>query len=171
MIIKDNKDVKYYPLTHSQKRIWYIEKIHPLTSINNIGGSVLIKGPVKMDLLEESINIFIEKNEGVRLRIIERNGEIKQFVYSYTKYKLNFYDFSQFKNPEEEFNIWMEEEAKKPFNIENNPLYFFALYKLSDNNKGYFAKFNHIIADGWSINVMTEQICSNYMNLLIKKRY
>ena len=164
--ILNSNNSNLYPLTHPQKRIWYIEKIYPNTSLYNVGGPIRIKGAIDFSLLEESINIFIKKNEGLRLRFIEENGELKQFVSNYKRVKLDFVDFSKAENPEEEFNKWVEKEARKPFVIENERFFYFAMFKISDNDNGYLAKFHHIISDGWSINIMTEQICDTYVKLL-----
>jgi len=164
--INCNIDRILYPLTHPQKRIWYIEKIYPGTSLYNIGGPIRIKGAIDFSKLEESINILIKNNEGLRLRLVEENGEVKQFVSNYERVKLDFIDFSKDESPEEEFNKWVEKEVRKPFSIENERLFYFAMFKISDNDNGYLAKFHHIISDGWSINIMTKHICDTYMKLL-----
>ncbi|WP_373000593.1 hypothetical protein [Lutispora sp.] len=39
-----SSSIKYYPLTHPQKAIWYTEKLHPGTSIGNIAGTLRFKG-------------------------------------------------------------------------------------------------------------------------------
>ena len=85
-----NIDRILYLLTHPQKRIWYIEKIYPGTSLYNIGGPIRIKGAIDFCILEESINILIKSNEGLRLRFVKENGEVKQFVSNYERAKLDF---------------------------------------------------------------------------------
>ncbi len=161
-----SNDRVLYPLTHPQKRIWYMEKIYPGTSLYNIGGPVRIKGAVDFSILEEAINLLVKRNEGLRLRFIEENGQVKQYVSDYEKIKLDLFDFRQYENPEKEFRKWVDKQAEKPFDIENRGLFYFALFKLSDNDNGYLAKFHHIISDGWSINIMTQQICDSYMKLI-----
>ncbi len=156
----------FYPLTHPQKRIWYVEKLYPGTSLYNIGGYVRVKGPVDFNLLEESIHIFIRENEGLRLKLIEKNGEVYQFVSEYKKLKLDFFDFSVFENPEKEFKTWVDNEAGKPFEMINKNLFYFAMFKISENDNGYFIKTHHIISDGWSINILTTKISEFYMNLI-----
>jgi amino acid adenylation domain-containing protein/non-ribosomal peptide synthase protein (TIGR01720 family) len=155
-----------YPLSHPQKRIWYIEKIYPGTSLYNIGGPIRIKGFIDLGLLEESINLFFRSNEGLRLRFVEKTGVVNQYISKYEKIKLDFIDFSKYEEPETEYKKWVEKEARKPFLLENERLFYFALFKIKDNDTGYLAKFHHIISDGWSINIMTEQICANYIKLL-----
>lgn len=159
-------DIVYYPLTNPQKRIWYTEKVYPNISLYNIGGPIRIKGNIEFNILESCINILIKKHEGLRLRLIEENGQVKQYVRNYEEVKLDYIDFSQYNNPEDEFNKWVDNEARSPFVLTNERLFYFALFKISDNDNGYLAKFHHIISDGWSINIMTDEICSSYMKLI-----
>ena len=155
----------YLSLSHPQKRIWYIEKKYPNTSINNIGGSVRIKGTVDFKALEKSINMLIEKNDALRLKFIEQDGEPKQYVACYDKIHLQYFDFSVYENPEQIFNKWVQEEMGRPLFENNKWLFHFALFKISPSDKGYIAKFHHMICDGWSIHLMTEQICDYYTSL------
>jgi amino acid adenylation domain-containing protein/non-ribosomal peptide synthase protein (TIGR01720 family) len=161
-----NKDTIFYPLTHPQKRIWYIEKIYPGTSLYNIGGPIRIRGAVDFGILEECINVLVKRNDGLRLRFVEEQGEVKQYVSNFKRIKLDYMDFSKYEDPETEYKAWVEEVAKKAFVIENENLFYFALFKISDNDNGYLVKFHHIISDGWSMNIMTNQICDNYIKLL-----
>lgn len=161
-----DNNIKFYTITHPQKRIWYIEKIYPDTSLHNIGGAVRIKGSVNFKYLEEAINVFIKKNEGLRLQFNENHNEVRQYVKEFQKEKIDFIDFSIYENSEDEFNKWVQQESQKTFLLEENALFFFALFKINKNDNGYFVKFHHIIADGWSMNIMTEEISNIYMKLM-----
>lgn len=163
---QNSNNIKYYQLSHPQKRIWYTEKIYPHTSLYNIGGTIRIKGSIEFRILEEAINFFIKSNEGLRLEFVEQNGEVYQYVREYKRINIDVKDFTVYKEPQDEFEKWIEEVAKKPFSLKNERLFNFELFKISDNENGYLAKFHHIISDGWSMNIMTEQICDIYMKLL-----
>jgi amino acid adenylation domain-containing protein/non-ribosomal peptide synthase protein (TIGR01720 family) len=164
--MNDFEQVSKFPLTHPQKRIWYIEKIYPGTALYNIGGPGRIKGIIDFEVFEKSINCFIRKNEGVRLRFAEADGEAFQYVSQYKYTKVDFFDFSDRQNQEDEFNKWMDSVIRKPFNLLNGPLYYFALYKITENESGYIAVFHHIISDGWSINILTNQLCDYYVKIM-----
>ncbi|MGG3244338.1 non-ribosomal peptide synthetase [Brevibacillus formosus] len=156
----------FYQLTHPQKRIWLIEQIYPQTPLHNIGGTVKIKGPVQFSQLEKAIHLFIRRHEGLRLRFVNQMGEIQQFVSHIEDIPLDFKDFTVYNEPHKEFENWVETEARKPFVIENERLFYFAMFRISDSENGYLAKFHHIIADGWSINIMTDHIQEIYSKLL-----
>lgn len=160
------EQVSKYPLTHPQKRIWYIEKIYPGTALYNIGGPGRIKGMIDFEAFERSVNYFISKNEGLRMSFVETDGEVFQYVSEYKYTKLDFFDFSNSEDPEAEFNKWTNMVIGKPFDLLNGNLYYFALFKLSENESGYVAVFHHIISDGWSINILTNQLCGFYMKFI-----
>ena len=163
------EQVSKYPLTHPQKRIWYIEKIYPDTSLYNIGGPTMIKGTVDFEVLEKSINYLIKKNEGIRLRFVESDGEVFQYVSEYRYTKLDFIDFSPYEDPKNEFDKWINQLSERPFNISDGDLFYFAIFKLSEKENGFFSLFHHIIADGWSINIVSNSIFSAYEKLIQKQ--
>lgn len=164
------KTSNFYPLTYSQKRILNIELENPESSMCNIGGHVRFEGPINLEYLEEAIHMFIEDNEAARLQIVEINGDFHQKVVPYSKSPITLIDFSNQPNYRENLSLWIQQEAEKPFVFTNNRLFYFALFKLSDNEFGYLAKFHHIIADGWSMQLMTSQIIDNYQYLIGETR-
>ena len=159
-------NIMLYPLTHPQKRIWYIEKIYPNTPVYILGGPSIINGPIDIHLFDRVINIFIKKNDGLRLQFIEQNGEVMQYISEFKNQRIDFFDFSKYDYPDAEFEKWAEDEIKTPFIIEKSRLYYFALYKISENRFGIYVKFHHAISDGWSIEIASQSIMGIYMMLL-----
>lgn len=156
---------KLYPLTHAQKRIWYVEHIYPGTSIHNIGGLIKIHGPVNFDLLEEAIHLFIQQNEGIRIRFVEKGGEVQQFVSEYQRRNFPRYDFTE-ADSHKDFDAWLQAEFSRPFRLTDEFLYDFALVKLNQEESAYLTKIHHIISDGWSFQLMTTRINQIYTQLM-----
>ncbi|WP_051776061.1 non-ribosomal peptide synthetase [Paenibacillus tyrfis] len=154
-----------YSLSEPQKRIWYVEKVYPDTSINNIGGFVKIKGEINFELLQEAIQKFIRQNEGIRLELYESDGEIRQYVKEYLPFKIPFYDFTAYENPSEAAYSWLQSQFRKAFKLLKTALFEFMLIKINENENGFFVKLHHITSDGWTIQLMTQQITSTYMQL------
>ncbi|MFF2888656.1 amino acid adenylation domain-containing protein [Paenibacillus sp. NPDC057967] len=153
------------PLSHPQKRIWYLEKIFPDTSLSNIGGPVRIKGQVNFQWLEKAIGHFVASHDGIRLQLEESDGEARQYVAEYTHRPLELFDFSLEPDPEAAFWDWINQEAAAPFKLTHSPLYCFALFRISADDCGYLFKCHHIICDGWSTQIMTSQIANHYTSL------
>lgn len=87
-----------------------------------------------------------------------------QFIAEYRSEDIDIpiIDFRSHKVPEQAFDDWVKEEAQLPFFKENSNLFRFVMYILNDRQCGYFVKLHHIIADGWSIHLLTNQIADHY---------
>ncbi|MED1784025.1 edeine non-ribosomal peptide synthetase EdeP [Brevibacillus fortis] len=163
---QDKKQSKVgYPLSHPQKRIWYTEKLHPHLPVHTLGGMVRVQGKVKLDVLEAAIHLFIQKNDALRLNYQEEET-VLQFVGEYEPQPLQVFDFRREPNAPDRCRQFMQTLFEKPFSIGQEPLFYFGLIQLSDEESGYFVKLHHLIADGWSISIMTEQIAQFYDTLL-----
>ncbi|MGE5329181.1 MAG: thioester reductase domain-containing protein [Deltaproteobacteria bacterium] len=158
-----NKSIQYYPLTHPQKAMWYTEKVHPGTSIGNVVGMVKFKGEIDYNLLEKSLNLFIEKNDAMRMRVFENEGEPYQYIAEYHYYKPEMLDFSG--KPIEELYKWDEKATRMPFKLVESDLFYFALIKIDEHTGGIYAKLHHLISDAWTMVLTTNQIIENYTRL------
>lgn len=153
----------YYPLTHPQKGIWYTEKLHPHTSIGNIAGSVRIREEIDYCCLEKAINILIQKNDSIRIRISEEESEPVQYISEYNYTSIDFLDFS--KKGLKELYKWDEQQTTTPFDIEGSDLFYFALLKISDTEGGFYFKLHHLISDAWTASLIINQIIEYYWRL------
>ncbi|MGE5474548.1 MAG: amino acid adenylation domain-containing protein [Ignavibacteriales bacterium] len=157
------QSVEYYPLTHPQKAIWMTEKVYPGTSIGNISYTIKFKGKIDYQILEESLNLFIANNDAMRIQIIDCNGEPKQYISGHTYRKFDFFDFSG--KSIEEFYKWEEQQSRVPFELEDSDLFYCALVKIDEETGGIFGRNHHLIADAWTMTVMSDQVVENYINL------
>ncbi|MEK3795317.1 amino acid adenylation domain-containing protein [Paenibacillus sp. FSL R7-0204] len=152
-------------LTDAQKQIWYTEEMYPGTSIYNLGGTVIFKGMIHPGYLQKSILHFLQSHEGVRYQFCKEGNLPKQYEASNALLPPSFVNFSEKKNPELAFKDWTEEQAAKPFSLVDSPLFEFYVLQLNEQQWGYFVKLHHLIADGWSMEIMTASICSEYNRL------
>lgn len=153
-------DIKYYPLTHPQKGIWYTEKLYPDTSINNIAATLRLKGDINYKILEKAINTIIKDNDSLRLRFVERNGTPYQYISKYEIIKIDYYDFSN--SDLNSLYEWDTQQSQTPFTIVNSSLCYFTILKISGNETGIYCKLHHLISDGWSIVQIGNKILEYY---------
>jgi hypothetical protein len=152
--------IVYYPLTNPQQGIWFTEKMYPGTSLGNIAGTGTIKGRVDRILLEKAINTVVEKNDPIRLRISDNTDEPRQYVSEYKYINFDFFDFTG--NNIDEVHKWEEAETRKPFQLVNSDLFYFAILKISDADYRFYVKTHHLISDAWTMSLITNQILDNY---------
>lgn len=159
----------YYPLSHPQKRIWYIDNINTDSQLHNIGGCLEIEEEIDILLINKAINLTIKDNEGLRLRFLVRKESPVQYVHEYEYEVVEFIDFSQNPYPEKAYKQWAEQIYKNRFILLENKLYYFAIFKLSEHKYGILLNIHHIISDGWSITYIQKQICEIYSKLISKE--
>lgn len=151
-----------YPLTHPQKRIWYIQKIHAHSPLHNIGGCLKIYGHIHIQHLQKAIQAVISRNEALHLRFAEEDGQAYQYVEVNREEEVEFIDFRKYENPVDEKERWIHDVFQRSFSIESGNLSYFGIYQVSDKEYGLVVSIHHIISDGWSMSLIQKQICDLY---------
>ena len=154
-----------YSLTNPQKSIWFTEEFYKGTPIENITGSVIIPEKVNFSLLEQAINIFVEKNDSFRLKFIIEGQEVKQFVDSYSKFPIEIIDVSS----NEDLQKVEQETASTVFNVLGSFLYVFKIVRFPDGHGGFIINMHHLISDAWSAGLGGSEIIKIYTRLLKKE--
>lgn len=157
--------MKTYPLSNAQIRIWYIQKKYKDSPLFNIGGTVQVNGTVDVDILKEAIISEIRQNAIMSMQFMENENQVYQYISS-QKIEIDFMDFSLESDSYGRFLNWCHEQAEKPFEMLDCPLYYFSIYKIEESVMGYFVKVHHLIADGWSFKLMTEHIKNKYEDII-----
>ena len=115
-----------------------------------------------MAFLEKSIQFFLCMNSALRLRLTMVGGEMRQYLSSCPSDPLRSLDFRFAIDGEQALHDWVQQEFTTPFVLLEQPLYDFVLVRIDDETSGYFVKLHHIVADGWAIQLMTDQINAMY---------
>jgi amino acid adenylation domain-containing protein len=169
--------LKHYPLSSSQREIWFDQILHPDVPLYNIGGTMRIDGPIEPELFEKALNQVIEENDALRIMLVKEKTLAAQVFVENVHIKLDFHDFSNQENAEKQALEWMQREFVKPFQLYEGLLFRFALCKVSDNCYYWFKKYHHLIADGWNHCLIAQRVASAYNALLLgqtvgeQKRY
>lgn len=157
---------KQYELTYPQYRIWKMDKVNDDFATNFIGGSMRFPFEVDVNKLKEAINYVIKYNDSLRLCISKKESKVIQFILGYEKEDIDFFDFSKEEDVSGTVLKWKQEVFCKITYLEEEKLYYFAIYKEATNNFNVLLKIHHIIADGWSIGLIQRQLCKIYENLI-----
>ena len=102
-----------YNLTSPQKSIWLTEQFGANTNLNNIGGYVFIHDKVCFDDLEKALNLYVQRNSALRLRIGIENGVPKQYLADFEDFEIEIIDL----NCHEEMEIFHQKLINTPFDF------------------------------------------------------
>ncbi len=152
------------PLSFSQQRLWFLDQLAKGTALYNIPIALRLKGKVDVQALEASFNQIVERHETLRTTFTEVGGEPRQVIHPHQPFTLAVDDLTHF--PEEErLRIAREkatQEGLTPFDLEKGPLFRAKLLKLGEEDYAIIGCVHHIIADGWSVGVLIEELAQFY---------
>ncbi len=151
---------KLFDLTIPQKSIWNTEKFYKDTSIANVSGTGKIDEIVDFNMLEKAINIVVERNDALRIRIKIQNNKPMQY---FDKYEFFHVDCVLVKN-EEEAEKKIQDLVTTHINVLNEKLVKFIMFKFPNGKGGFNIVGNHIISDAWS----SARVCSEVINVYSK---
>lgn len=155
----------FYNLTNPQKSIWYTEEIYKGSPIENIVGTVIVPEKINFKLLEQAINIFVEKSDSFRLKFIFNNNKIQQYVEPYSKFPVEFIDVAS----DNELELVERDIASTVFNVLDSFLFIFKIVRFPDGHGGFVINMHHLISDAWSAGLGATEIIKIYTYLLNNK--
>ena len=146
-----------YPLSHAQQRIWLTEEMYPNTGFANIAFTLRFTDPIKLADLERALNAVLAANDGLRLRIVERDGATLQWVAPHEHVRLEALDFSGDEG-DARHHAWASAVAAQPFALLDRPLYWFRALQLPGGVTALYAKIHHALSDGGTFLLFADQI-------------
>jgi amino acid adenylation domain-containing protein/FkbH-like protein len=148
------------PLSSSQRRLWFIDRLEPGTHAYNVPLAVRLEGTLDIGALEKSLNKIVERHEALRTTISFVNGSLTQVIAPQQKVTLAVIDLRKLDEADRAAHAKMviDEEAQKPFDLERGPLIRCALVKLHATRNELVVVMHHIISDGWSLGLFLKEL-------------
>ena len=152
------------PQSLAQNRLWITWQLDPNSSAYTIPGALHLRGELDEDALRHSFQQLIQRHEALRTRFYERDGQAFQRVAASADFELPIIDLSDLPHAEREARAQQvrEDQARSPFDLEKGPLLRVTLVRLDDEEHQLLVTLHHIIADGWSLNILIDEFSRLY---------
>jgi amino acid adenylation domain-containing protein len=157
------------PLSFAQQQLWVVEQLNPSTPTYNIPLAVRLSGPLHKRALAQSLRALVARHETLRTTFhMGSDGVPTQHIISLTthKYPINFslIDARRWSSVEREqlSFLFVNEEATQSFDLTTGPLMRGHLVWVDDNEYILLLTFHHIISDGWSIEIISQELSALY---------
>ena len=157
-----------FPCSLAQRTCWYLDRMAPGSATYNIAVRFLLSGPLEIPLLEETLRCICLRHEILRTRFVEKDGEPKQLVEQDPHFSLPLSDLRALPPAEREAESerLAAEEARIGFDIEWGPLFRGRLVQTDNERFVLLLTMHHIISDGWSVGIITDEMGSIYQALV-----
>ncbi|WP_066501825.1 amino acid adenylation domain-containing protein [Abyssisolibacter fermentans] len=167
--ISKHKESDYYPLTHAQKRLFFLQHLEPNNYSYNMPAYFEVEGEINIEAFKKTFNTIIQRHNALRTNFRTLNGQPVQYI---SKQKENLFELIDLSNNKEEYKSQklheiIIKESKHCYNLEKDNLLRIKLIKLEKDRFMLILNKHHIISDKWSWNILTRefsvlyQICCN----------
>lgn len=154
----------HMPLSFAQQRLWFADQLNPDSAAYNIPAALIIEGQLDQEALRRSFEYVIQRHESLRTTFSEENGEGVQVIHQLERFDLPEQDLSHLPDDEAMATAVAiaEEDIHSPFDLKTGPVIRCKLLRISDNQNVLIMNMHHIVSDGWSMNVLQQEMAQVY---------
>lgn len=147
----------YYEVSHSQERMWFANRMNKNTLAYNMVAAFEITGDLNIVAMEKAFHLIVNRHESLRTTFIELEGELKQKIDLPESICLEIIDCVASPGLES-FKQYYSKESTRIFDLEKGPLVFASILKSGPQQNFFLLNIHHINTDGWSMNVLLNEL-------------
>lgn len=162
------EDDEFYELTPAQKRIWIQEQTTDKISVYNIPLAVILTEDIQIKTLQKAIEAIVNKHEALRTSFVKQNGVPFQKIHPHIQVKIEDLGEAE-KFNYQDLTALIHRQINHRFDLAEAPLFKISLVKLEKERFLFLFTIHHLIADGWSMKILLDELTSNYRKLTQNK--
>jgi amino acid adenylation domain-containing protein len=147
------------PLSHAQQRLWFLDRLHDFDPTYHLPVVLRLSGPLDQDALRAALGDIVARHESLRTVFPDTNGVPYQHVLAPAAEGPGL-TVTVCATTEVEARI--QAAASAPFSLAQAPPLRADLFVCSATDFVLLLTLHHIIADGWSIQVLLRDLAAAY---------
>ncbi|MBR1230344.1 amino acid adenylation domain-containing protein [Bradyrhizobium sp. AUGA SZCCT0176] len=155
-------------LSHAQERLWFLWNMDPGGTAYTVASTVRLKGKLDHAALSRAIAEIVQRHEVLRTTFAAHEGRAEQVVHGSLSVAIRHKDLRSYPahaRAEHAAGLGQSELAK-PFDLVNGPLLRAALLQFADDEHELLLLAHHIVVDGWSLDVMLQELAGLYRSFI-----
>ncbi|PWC14049.1 non-ribosomal peptide synthetase [Brenneria corticis] len=147
------------PVSFAQKSQWYIDQLPNVGSGSNIILASRISGELNVAVWQRSLDRILARHEGLRTVFVQREGRLHgRLLPADTAMPMRFTDLSERHDAQRCLADIVSDNELKAFELSQGPLIRSHLIRLDVHEHVFLLTLHHIICDGWSLGVLTQEL-------------
>ena len=151
------EDGQSLPLSYAQERQWFLWQLDPDSATYHIPGALRLQGRLDLAALQRAFDSLLARHESLRTRLVQDGERLLQNVAPEARIEIH-----QDVADEHQLIARIEAEIARPFDLQAGPLLRVTLLQLAEDEHVLVMVQHHIISDGWSMQVMVEELVQFY---------
>src|SRR5712671_4997669 len=151
------------PLTEAQMEIWLSAQLgNEASCAYNESFTLSMRGDLDVQALRDSLNDLLNRHESLRATIIPERNSLR--ISGASQFSLSSEDLSSASASQRASALEnaKQEEASRAFDLVNGPAVRLRLFRLEPQLHALIVTSHHIVCDGWSTNVLLDELSTLY---------
>ncbi len=153
-----------FPLSFCQQRLWFLAQMEGGSEAYHVPFGLRLKGDLNREALRGTLDCIIARHGALRTTFALHNGEPVQRVTAAedSRFALTELDLRRSSDVKQELARLGELEVSEPFDFETGPLIRGRLIQLAEDEHVLLITVHHIVADGWSMDILASELNTLY---------
>nr|UXB95008.1 non ribosomal peptide synthetase [Pseudomonas syringae] len=153
-----------WPLSFGQQRLWFLARMEGASAAYHMPASLSLRGALDSVALQRALEQLVARHEGLRTTFIQGADQqpLQRISPADNGFSLQLHDLQGMPDAEHVLQALADEESLQPFDLEQGPLIRGRLIRMADDHHVLLLTLHHIVSDGWSVGVLTQELAALY---------
>ncbi|WP_052007284.1 non-ribosomal peptide synthetase [Burkholderia paludis] len=145
------------PLSLAQERMWVLWQLEPDSPAYHVPGAVRLKGALDAGALRAAFDRIVARHDALRATFVAVDGRPVQRIGADVRYAWRAGAVAP-----DALADTLRACVREPFDLEHGPLLRVALLSTGPDEHVLAVVMHHIVSDGWSMNLLIDELCTCY---------
>ncbi|WP_193384791.1 non-ribosomal peptide synthetase, partial [Pseudomonas donghuensis] len=154
------------PLSYAQQRQWFLWQLDRHSSAYHIPAALHLHGALDSQALQRSLTALVARHESLRTTFEQQAEHAVQRVQAHAELALELHSVeapAQAPARQALIDAFVDSTLQQPFDLQHGPLLRARLLRLDEQEHVLVLALHHIVADGWSMQVLVQELVALYL--------
>src|SRR4051812_39459324 len=159
----ESGEARLAPLSFPQRELWENSPIPVGDHGNHICCYIEIKGALTGQETETAIQRVVDRQEALRTSLLPGKDRPLQLIRSKGPANVTYRELSAEEKRPEVFDEVLQQTYRKTFDLVQGPIHRVDMLRRAANDHVLAFSIHHSVADGWSLGVFVQDLCTAYV--------
>ena len=159
----ESGEARLQPLGLSQRELWETSPVPVADPANYICSFIEIKGALTEKECEAALQRVVDRQEALRISFLPGKERPLQLVRATGTAPLRYRELSREEARPEVLEDLLKETYREPFDLMQGPVFRVDMLRRAANDHILAFAIHHAVADGWSLGVFVQDLCTAYV--------
>jgi len=152
-------------LSYAQERQWFLWQLDPASAAYHLSSALQLRGELDIAALERSFNALMARHEALRTTFVQNAEQTLQVIAAEQPLVMGRAQLAEGLDEVQRnaaIKAFVEDETRQLFDLQQGPLLRVKLLWVADEHHVLTITQHHIISDGWSMQLMVDELMQLY---------